>query len=330
MSSKPKDDHGGDERAAVTIQVRRRTLSFLVRLLLFLVLSGLFLWWRSKSREGRQIVARVGGVPITREELANRLIRKHGASELEQMIKEQIVNQVAQQHGLAVSKEEIDEELDQIIRGYGSREAFLEDLAKRHSNEAAVREWLKNQLLLEKAIALDVTERDLEKYYREHKPNYEKQETVVARHVVVRTEQQAKEIAERIRRGEKMEALAKQYSIDPNTKEIGGWLGPIERGMVDPLFEKALFSLEPGEVSEPVLGELGYHVLQVEQKFPYRPSTFGESKDKVLRDLVQERTNAWLEERMKEIKIERFLTEVQAGVPRPAPAASQPQEKEEE
>lgn len=275
-------------------------------------------------------MAKVDGVPITREELAARLIRKQGVAELEQIIKERIVERVAKQHGLAVSKEEIDEELDQIIRGYGSREAFLEDLAKRRSDEAYVREWLKNQLLLEKAIALDVTERDLEKYYREHKPNYEKKETVIARHVVVRTEKQAEEIAERLRRGEKMEELAKKYSIDPNTNEIGGWLGPVERGTVDAQFEKVLFSLEPGEVSAPVLGELGYHVLLVEQKFPYRPATFAEVKDEVLRDLVQERQNAWLEERMKEIKIERFLGAPQADVARPesAPAAQVPPDRQ--
>jgi peptidyl-prolyl cis-trans isomerase D len=77
----------------------------------------------------------------------------------------------------------------------------------------------------------------------------------------------AKELKERIKTGEKFEDLAKDYSNDPGSAEKGGRLEGLRgREGLDPAFANAAFALQPGEISEPVLSQFGYHVILLHDK----------------------------------------------------------------
>jgi parvulin-like peptidyl-prolyl isomerase len=88
---------------------------------------------------------------------------------------------------------------------------------------------------------------------------------VRASHILVNTEQEAKNILNQINSGTSFEQLAKQHSECPSGSN-GGDLGFFGRGQMVGPFEVAAFSMEPGQVSQPVKTQFGYHVIKVTGK----------------------------------------------------------------
>lgn len=88
---------------------------------------------------------------------------------------------------------------------------------------------------------------------------------IKASHILVGSESEAKQLKEKIARGESFEALAKKCSKCPSGKD-GGNLGWFGKGMMVKEFEDAAFALKVGEVSGPVKTEFGYHLIKVSDK----------------------------------------------------------------
>ena len=89
------------------------------------------------------------------------------------------------------------------------------------------------------------------------------EEEVPARHILVETEDKAKELKEKIKSGGDFAALAKENSKDPGSKDDGGNLGYFGRGQMVPQFEEVVFKLNKGEVSDPVKTQFGWHLVKV-------------------------------------------------------------------
>ncbi len=96
---------------------------------------------------------------------------------------------------------------------------------------------------------------------------------VKARHILVSTEDLARELHDRATGGADFAQLARTNSIDQATAPTGGELGWFTRDQMVPPFADAAFSLQPGEVSEPVQTQFGWHVIQVEEVAEDRPLT---------------------------------------------------------
>jgi peptidyl-prolyl cis-trans isomerase D len=92
-------------------------------------------------------------------------------------------------------------------------------------------------------------------------------------------------IRERIESGEDFATLAKELSQDPGSAGQGGDLGFIEKGLMDPAFDQAVFSLPEGEVSEAVRSQFGYHLIEVTEIEPAVTKPFEEVKDELVSDL---------------------------------------------
>jgi parvulin-like peptidyl-prolyl isomerase len=80
-------------------------------------------------------------------------------------------------------------------------------------------------------------------------------------HILVKTETEAKQILERLNKGEKLANIAKQLSLCPSAKK-GGDLGEFGRGVMVKEFETAAFKLQKGETSQPVKTKYGYHIIK--------------------------------------------------------------------
>ncbi len=109
-----------------------------------------------------------------------------------------------------------------------------------------------------------VNEADAKKIYDEKIGQVKPEKEIHARHILVATEDEAKEIAERLKKGEDFAALAKEKSKDANAE--GGDLGLFARGQMLKPFEDAAFALEVGQISEPVQTQFGWHIIKVEEK----------------------------------------------------------------
>jgi len=135
----------------------------------------------------------------------------------------------------------------------------------------------------------EVSDKEVEAYYRANKEQFSLGERVRVRHIMVKTMSEAQEIKKRLNQGEDFIALAKQYSIWPS-KQKGGDLGYIARGMVDKSFEEAAFSLKRrGEVSGIVKTKLGFHIIRLEDRQVPRQLTFAEVQEEIRKFLGEKK-----------------------------------------
>lgn len=114
-------------------------------------------------------------------------------------------------------------------------------------------------------------------------------EEVRARHILVKTEEEAKTVIKELGEGKDFAELAKAKSTDPN-KSDGGDLGYFKKGMMVPEFEAAAFTMKPGDVSkEPVKTQFGFHVIKIEDKRTAPPPAFDQVKDQVRQIVLRDK-----------------------------------------
>lgn len=140
------------------------------------------------------------------------------------------------------------------------------------------------------AKKVEVTEEALKAYYEDNKDQFTDPEQRQASHILIRVEDESKdqaakdkiaEIQKKLAAGEDFAALAKEYSDDPGSASLGGDLGMFQQGMMVPEFDKAVFSMKVGEVSEPVKTQFGYHLIKLEKVQPKQVKPYAEVKESV-------------------------------------------------
>jgi peptidyl-prolyl cis-trans isomerase D len=141
-----------------------------------------------------------------------------------------------------------------------------------------------------------VTDKELRAQYEEQKASFSVPEQREASHILIAVDDKAdkaaveaaKKKAEDIRKqilaGESFAAMAKKYSDDPGSAGKGGDLGLIDRGTMDKAFEKAVFALPEGEISEPVRTPFGFHIIKVTKIKPAHEKTFEEVRPVLEKD----------------------------------------------
>jgi peptidyl-prolyl cis-trans isomerase C len=132
-----------------------------------------------------------------------------------------------------------------------------------------------------------VTEAEAKKIFDEKIGQLEPEQEIRARHILVASEAEAKEIAERLKKGEDFAALAKEESKDSGAE--GGDLGFFTRGQMLKPFEDAAFALDVGAISEPVQTQFGWHIIKVEEKRDTQLPSFDQVKTAIMSQLVQQR-----------------------------------------
>jgi len=147
----------------------------------------------------------------------------------------------------------------------------------------------KRDTFFEKSIKGDIGEPVLKGIYDDKVKMLPAQEEVEARHILVETEDKAKEVVEKIGKGEDFGKLAADYSTDPGSKADGGKLGYFSRGQMVKEFDEAAFALKPGEVSPPVRSQFGWHIIKVENRRSKEPPKFEDVKDQILAGMVQQK-----------------------------------------
>ena len=131
-------------------------------------------------------------------------------------------------------------------------------------------QFAKAKLLMETLLKAEakaaVTEEALRKVYDQAVKEMGKEEEVHARHILLKTEDEAKAVLAELKKGGDFEKLAKEKSTDPSAKTNGGDLGFFGKDQMVPEFADAAFKLEKGQLSEPVKSQFGWHVIRSEDK----------------------------------------------------------------
>ncbi|HUK55257.1 MAG TPA: peptidylprolyl isomerase [Nitrospiria bacterium] len=156
--------------------------------------------------------------------------------------------------------------------------------------------------LIEKKI--QVSDTDLEAYFNTHRESLPLIEEARASHILVKTQAEARALLGRLRRGADFAALAKSRSIDPATKDKGGDLGVLRKGRVLPEFEKAVFELKPGQISDVVRTSYGYHIIRVQSRRSQKPLSVDDVRDEVREQIVKEKESALFDELVKTLRAE--------------------------
>ncbi|MDI3472324.1 MAG: hypothetical protein PWQ48_605 [Thermotogaceae bacterium] len=199
------------------------------------------------------------------------LLRLSSARDL---VNGKVVDYYAAKNNISPTKEQINKELENIVSQY-TKDPNTENLIKQtYGSVDRFKELLKPTVetnlirqMVQDEVAT-VTQADLEKYFNENKDNLkETYEQVKAKHILVETEEQAKEILKKIKSGElTFEDAAKEYSIDTSNKDQGGDLGWVARNSLVKEFADAAFSATPNVITGPVETPYGWHLIKVEDK----------------------------------------------------------------
>ncbi len=148
-----------------------------------------------------------------------------------------------------------------------------------------------------------VTDADVRKAYDEQAAKVKGPDRIRARHILVATEDEAKAVIERLKKGEKFEDVAKEVSLD-GSKDYGGDLGYFTAAEMVPAFSKAAFALQPGEISGPVETKYGWHIIKVEDRKAGGPQPYDKVKAAIRLVLLRKQVQDKLEELRKTAKIE--------------------------
>jgi len=155
-----------------------------------------------------------------------------------------------------------------------------------------------------KHVVDTVTDDEVKARYDKEVASLPKQEEVHARHILVKTEDEAKDVIKQLDAGKDFAELAKEKSTDPN-KADGGDLGYFTKGRMVKEFEDAAFSLEKGTYSKtPVKTDFGYHVIKVEDKRDAPPPPFDQVKDQVRQLVMRDKYLALLASAKEKSKVD--------------------------
>lgn len=163
--------------------------------------------------------------------------------------------------------------IDMKLMAKAAREAGLDqtDTFKREVSYLEERS-LRRDYFTDKISGL-VTEDAIKAAYDKYVAAFVPVEEVHARHILVATEEEAKAVKADLASGKPFEVEAMEKTTDPSGKQNGGDLGFFSRGQMVPEFEQAAFSMAPGDVSEPIKSQFGWHIIKLEEKRQSAPES---------------------------------------------------------
>ncbi len=168
---------------------------------------------------------------------------------------------------------------------------------------AYMREKLLMEEYLGKIAREAATDAAVQKAYDDAAKARKPEAEVRAKHILVENEADAKKVIERLKGGEDFAKVAGEVSKDPGSK--GGDLGWFTKERMVPEFADAAFKLEPGQLSEPVKSQFGWHVIKVDEKRQKEFPKLDTIRDQVARYVVQKAQSEAILKLREAAKIER-------------------------
>ncbi len=227
------------------------------------------------------------------------------ASIVNYLVQNEVIKQQADKLGVSVSAKDLATRVSQITTQVGGQKKLDALLTKNAVTMADLKAQLQAQMLQDAVKAkvasqTQITDAQLQAYYNDPKNKHQFQTaaSVDARHVLVKTKAEALKV-QKLLQADNTNAgwakIAKQYSLDPGTKNIGGSLGSrAPAAYNNPPFAKALNSLKVNVVSAPVKTQFGWHIIEVTKRTPASTRTFAQAKSQIKSTMIYtQQTTAW-------------------------------------
>ncbi|MBI5248129.1 MAG: peptidyl-prolyl cis-trans isomerase [Desulfomonile tiedjei] len=171
------------------------------------------------------------------------------------------------------------------------------------------------------------TDAEAKENYEKNKSQYATPESIHLHHILVASEKEAKDVLDRLKKGEKFPDVASQVSICPS-KIKGGNLEWLPKGSLVPEIEEVAFTMKDGQITGPVKSKFGYHVLLLEEKKAPQENSFDQVKDYIVEQLrfqkQQEHYEKLAETLKKQMNVQVNESALSGGVPIPAGPAAAP------
>ncbi len=286
-------------------------------------------------------VAAVNGQAISRADFDHKLESSPAAKQvLNQLVQQQLLDQYARDKKIDATQAEIDKKKDET-KARMQPGQFDQVVKTQGLTDADLNQIFKQQVVIEKAVApqIHVSESDIKAYFDKNRALFDKPAQVRARHILVADQARAKEVLAKLKAGGSWDALAKQYSTDPASKDKGGELGFFGRGQMVGPFQDAAFGAKVGQIVGPVKSPFGYHIIQVEEKKPAQPASFASAHDTIKTQLTGQQQGtvvpAFLQKLRSDAKIDVYddrykdlfpppIATPAAATAAPAPASAAP------
>ncbi|HUS88621.1 MAG TPA: peptidylprolyl isomerase [Desulfosporosinus sp.] len=205
---------------------------------------------------------------------------------LDRMIEGKLIAQEVKNQKLDPEDAKVKEQEEIIKKIIGDEDKFQDTLKQQGMTEVE----LKNFLAVYEKVTGDIKEisdTDAKAFFDKNLANYSQPESVKARHILVKTEDEAKAIIVQLKAGADFVQLAKDKSTEDGAKDSGGDLGKFTKGKMVPEFDTAVFAQKVGTFSaDPVKTEFGYHIILVEAHTPAVAPDFEKLKAQVKEDAL--------------------------------------------
>lgn len=228
---------------------------------------------------------------------------------LNMIVDEKLQVKKAEELGITVTDDEVNAEIEKSRKYFDTEEEFNEFLKGQSMDLEYFKQSMKKELMINKLTdklteKVAVSDEDVKAYYDANQGEFI---SVKASHILLDSKEEAEKILQRVKAGENFNELANQNSKDPSAKQNSGELGYFKHGdMVEP-FENAAFAMNPGEISDIVQTDFGFHIIKVEDK---KLEKFEDVKEQIKSSLLSDKKNSEyqkvLEEMRKNVKIELF------------------------
>ncbi len=288
-------------------------------------------------------VAMVNDVPISRQDLTVEMIqlrtemkRRHQSLSARQLgrlrrqlidnlIERELLFQRAQKMKLKISNNWIDRALVEMKAQFGSTKAYNAYLERTELSEAQLRERIIKGLIVRRLLRREVvrqtkvSEAEMQAFFRQHPEFFQRKDQVRVRHILVAFEKDGKPIERgdallriqsiqmMLAEGTDFASLALEFSDDPS-KNSGGDLGYLERGQMVRSFAKAAFKLKPGEISDIVETEFGYHLIQLVDRIPSSQMAYRNARTKIERTLRRNKEKRAVDAYLARLKKQSHIT----------------------
>lgn len=209
--------------------------------------------------------------------------------------------------GIKVDDKEVDSTLGTLETRFG-KDKFDGILKESGLSLNEIKQQIKDQLIARDVYTdvqknIKVSDAEAKAFYEKHRKEFNEPEQVHARHILVKTRQEADQIEKELKAGKSFTELAMEKSIDKASGAKGGDLGFFSREMMVPAFSSAAFALKrPGQISPVVKTQFGYHVIQLIAKKPASMRSFKEVKPMLEQELARQQASSALEKLIDSLK----------------------------